>query len=90
MSRRFITPILRGSERSLKILAEGLVKKGVEVSVLSFDKEEKGVLEEKLNGVKVIRVEKMKISPNTLAYNISLLKYKWIVEGENPDIVHIQ
>ena len=90
----FVTPLYYpnlkgGSERSLKILAEGMVKKGVGVSVLSFDNDKKGVLEEKLNGVKVIRVKKMKITPNTLAYNVSLLRYKGIVERENPDIVHV-
>lgn len=90
----FITPfyypnLKGGSERSLKILAEGMVKKGVGVSVLSFDNDKKGPIEEKLNGVKVIRVENMRIAPNTLAYNLALLKYKWIVERENPEIVHV-
>ena len=48
----FVTPLYYpnlkgGSERSLKILAEGMVKKGDGVSVLSFDNDKKGVLEEK-------------------------------------------
>src|SRR3989344_4516166 len=90
----FITPayypnLKVGSERSLQMITEGLAKKKIDVVVLSFDNNKKEVTREEYNRVKVIRVKKVKIGPNTLAHNISLLKYKYIVKEERPDIIHV-
>lgn len=90
----FITPyyypnLMGGSERSIKILAEGLTKKGADVSVLSFDGNSKRVMRESFFGVKVIRVKRPKWKPNTLAQNIALLMHKEIVRNEKPDIIHV-
>jgi len=88
----YITPnyfpnLKGGSERSLKILAEGMAEKGVSVSVLSFDGESKET--EEINGVKVIRIKKPKIKPNTIGMNMALLLNKKLVEKESPDIIHV-
>jgi len=77
-----------GSERSLKMLAEGFVKKGLKVSVLSFDGIERKKIE-RLNEVKVIRVKKLNLKPNTFYLNVSLLLNKNIVKKERPDIIHV-
>jgi glycosyltransferase involved in cell wall biosynthesis len=77
-----------GAEKSLKLLAEGLVRNGLEVSVLSFDGLEKKNMEER-NGVKVIRIKKLNWKPNTFALNITLLLHKDIVKKERPDIIHV-
>jgi glycosyltransferase involved in cell wall biosynthesis len=77
-----------GADRSTKLLAEGLVRNGLEVSVLSFDKAEQKKIEE-YNGVKVIRVKKFNWKPNTSALNASLLFHRDIVRRERPDIIHV-
>jgi len=89
----YITPyyypnLIGGSERSLRILCEGMAKRRVTVSVLSFDGKNKKT-EEYFNGVKVIRIKKPSWKPNTLAQNISLLSNKSIIEKEKPDLIHI-
>jgi glycosyltransferase involved in cell wall biosynthesis len=89
----FITPayypnLEGGSERSLKIIAEGLAKEGIDVVVLSFDSKN-GTINEKLNGVKVIRVKKKNFIINTISQNLSLLLYRKIVWAEKPDIIHV-
>jgi glycosyltransferase involved in cell wall biosynthesis len=89
----FITPyyypnLAGGSERSLKIFAEGLVKKKVKVTVLSFDGKS-APMEENHNGVKVLRVKNWNIKPNTLALNFALLSKKYLIEKESPDIIHV-
>ncbi len=90
----FITPyyypnVLGGSERSVKMLAEGLVKKGVDVNVLSFDGKNKNSRQEIIENVKVIRKRLIKIKPNTLAQNLSLLLNHRAVRDINPDIIHV-
>ncbi|MBS3083568.1 glycosyltransferase family 4 protein [Candidatus Pacearchaeota archaeon] len=89
----FITPayfpnLRGGNERSIKIIAEGLANKDISVAVLSFDAKN-NTQEEHYKGVKVIRVKKLKISPNTLAHNLSLLKCRNLIEKEHPDIIHV-
>ena len=90
----FITPyyypnLKGGSERSLQILAEGLAKKGLDVSVMSFDGFKKKIFFEFINGVRVIRIKKPSWRPLTLALNISLLRNNFIIKKEKPDIIHI-
>lgn len=79
-----------GSERSLKLFVDGIVKtKGFECVVLSFDAISKETTEEYDGNVKIIRVKKINLNPNTLAYNISLLLNQKTIKKENPDIIHV-
>lgn len=89
----FITPayypnLIGGSERSLKILAEGLVKRGIDIVVFSFDGDKK-ISYENYNGVKIVRFKKPRFKPKTVALNISLLLKKKYVKREKPDIIHV-
>ncbi len=89
----FVTPyyypnLKGGSERSVKLLAEGLSKKDVDVSVMSFDGESELHIE-KIDGIKVIRIKRPALHPQTLFLNLSLLLHKSIIEEENPDIIHV-
>ena len=79
--------LIGGSEITIKLLAEALVKRGLEVTVVSFDGERYS--EENINGVKLIRLRKSRIKPITLAVNISLLRNKNIIRRENPNIIHV-
>ena len=91
----YITPayypnIIGGSERSVKMLAEGIAKDNkFKCFVLSFDGKSKKPKFESYNDVNVIRVKKLNISPNTLSQNLSLLWYKKIVKDINPDLIHV-
>ncbi|MCM8787956.1 MAG: glycosyltransferase [Candidatus Omnitrophica bacterium] len=89
----FITPyyypnLKGGSERSLKLLAEGLAKEGLDINVLSFDGKN-DMKREKFFGVKVIRVKSPDWKPNTLALNLELNKYKNLIKEESPDAIHV-
>ena len=77
-----------GSERSLKLLVDGLLKKGHDVSVLSFDGK-KRIIEESINGAKVIRVKKLSLKPSTLSHNLTLLLFRNIIKKEDPDVIHV-
>ena len=56
-----------GSERSLKLFVDGVVKnKEFECVVLSFDATSKKITEEYDGNVKIIRVKKIKLNPNIL------------------------
>lgn len=99
--------ILGGAEVSVKILAENLIKKGIEVFVICSGEED---TEEIINGVKVYRRkinsicttksyiqnnEKInkcnKIIYKSIEINniFNKNKFKYILEKENPDVVHV-
>ncbi len=87
---RYYPNLAGGSERSIKMLAEGIAsKKGYECYVLSFDGTNKKISYEEYNKVKVIRVKKISMSPDTLSQNISLIKYRKIIYDIKPNLIHV-
>jgi glycosyltransferase involved in cell wall biosynthesis len=90
----FITPSYYpspqgGSERSLKLLVDGLIKKNISVSIISFDGTSKTVTSGYVGGANVFRIKKLSWKPKTLALNMSLLLNKGLIKKERPDIIHI-
>ncbi|PIN89497.1 hypothetical protein COU57_05875 [Candidatus Pacearchaeota archaeon CG10_big_fil_rev_8_21_14_0_10_32_14] len=90
ISPAYYPNIIGGSERSVKMLAEGIAEDDrFECFVLSFDGKSKEPQHEEYNKVKVIRVKKLNITPNTLAQNISLIYYQNVVKEINPNLIHV-
>lgn len=85
-----------GTEHSVKLLAEGLKKKGHEVYVISADRKDKEV--EEINGVKVIRFN-LKFKSNSILWKLVRKVFEFrnylirnklnnIINEIKPDVIH--
>ena len=86
--------MIGGTENSIKILSENLIKEGHEVAVCTMDAKRQNIIEE-INGVKIYRntlkVEKCnKVIKKLLDINNIFIKkqIKKILDDFKPDIVH--
>lgn len=90
--------MIGGTEHSVKLLAEGLIKRGHEVYVLTCDKKKDGKDQEVINGVHVIRIYLAFENQNVymkLLRKINFLRNFYILNRLNkildevkPDVIH--
>lgn len=78
-------PVLGGIENHLRVLAEGLAKRGHEVSVIVCHPQQRNDVEV-INGVRVIRAARVRtIASTPLSFELPKL-----IAQEKPDITHLQ
>ena len=96
ISSYYYPNMLGGTEHSIKLLAEGLVKNGHEVFVISADKKDKE--SEEINGVKVFRID-LKFRSKLIVWKLIRKgfefrnymirnKLKSLIHEISPDVIH--
>ncbi len=77
-------PVLGGIENHLRVLAEGLAKRGHEVSVIVCHPQQRNEVES-INGVRVIRAARVRtIASTPLSFDLQKL-----IAQEKPDVTHL-
>ncbi|HLE07133.1 MAG TPA: glycosyltransferase [archaeon] len=82
---KFYWPVRGGIENHMKVLCEGLIKRGVSVRAVVSNKDGK-LVREKINGVEVVRLPKIMSVFNQPIF-VGLRKE---IEDYGPDLIHIQ